>query len=204
MTTRRLPVPASPTNPRIDWFFEKDTPWKAAYATLRPILLESGLTEQMKWGCPCYTLDGKNVVLIHGFKDYCALLFFKGALLADAEHLLVRQTENVQSARQLRFGGAREITRQARVVRAYVREAMQVERAGLTVTRKSLEDYVMPEEFATRLQASPALKKAFESLTPGRQRGYLLHFSSAAQSRTRQARVERHVPRILVGKGLDD
>lgn len=191
-------------NPKVDWFFEHDTPWKDAYAQLRAIVLECGLTEELKWGCPCYTVDGRNVVLIHGFKDYCALLFHKGALLADPKRLLVQQTANVQSARQLRFTSAREVAKQAREVKALVREAAKVERAGMRVVLKKTAEFSMPPEFAAALQASPALEKAFEALTPGRQRGYLLHFSSAAQSATREARIARNAPRILAGKGLKD
>ena len=191
-------------NPKVDWFFEHETPWKDAYAQLRAIVLACGLTEELKWGCPCYTVDGRNVVLIHGFKEYCALLFHKGALLADPKRLLVQQTANVQSARQLRFTSAREVATQARAVKALIREAVQVEQAGMRVVLKETGQFSMPAEFASALRASPALKRAFEALTPGRQRGYLLHFSSAAQSATREARIARNAPRILAGKGLKD
>lgn len=191
-------------NPKVDWFFDKKTPWQQEYAVLRDIPLECGLTEELRWGCPCYTVDKKNVVLIHGFKDYCALLFFKGALLKDPKGILVQQTKNVQSSRQVRFTGVQEIARLRRVLKAYVTEAIAVEQAGLTVPKKATADFDVPDEFAEKLKTMPALKKAFRALTPGRQRAYLLHFASAKQSATRQARVERHVPRIMAGKGLDD
>jgi len=190
-------------NPKVNWFFDKDTPWRKAYQRLRIILLDSGLTEELKWGCPCYTINKKNVVLIHGFKDYCALLFHKGALLKDEQGILVQQTENVQSARQIRFKSAHEIVKLELVLIAYIHEAVEVEKAGLKVTLKKASEFKMPEEFALKLKASPELKKAFNALTPGRQRGYLLYFSSAKQSKTRQERIEKNVERIMAGKGLD-
>lgn len=191
-------------NPKVDWFFDKPTPWQEAYGKLRTIILDCGLTEELKWGVPCYTYRMKNVVLIHGFKDYCALLFHKGALLKDDQGLLVQQTENVQSARQMRFTSVREIKELAPLVRAYVHEAVAVEKAGLKVALKGTAEFPMPEEFQRKLKAMPALKKAFNALTPGRQRGYLLHFASAKQASTREARIEKHLERILEGKGLDD
>lgn len=191
-------------NPKVDWFFDKDTPWKAAYAKLRTLALDCGLDEELKWGCPCYTYRGKNVVLIHGFNDYCALLFHKGALLKDEEGVLIQQTANVQSARQMRFTSAQEVKRLAPVIKAYIHEAVAVEKAGLKVTLKKTAEFDMPEEFAAKLKAMPALKKAFNALTPGRQRGYLLHFASAKQAKTREARIEKNLERILEGKGLDD
>jgi len=191
-------------NPRVNWFFEKDTQWKEAYERLRTILLGCGLTEELKWGCPCYTINGKNVVLIHGFKEYCALLFPKGALLKDAKRILVQQTENVQSARQVRFRSVSEVNKLGRVLADYVREAAEVEMAGLKVQLKKTSEFKMPDEFARKLKASPTLKKAFHALTPGRQRGYLLHFSSAKQAATREARIERNAERIMAGKGLED
>ncbi|MBS1830882.1 MAG: YdeI/OmpD-associated family protein [Acidobacteria bacterium] len=191
-------------NPKVNWFFEKETAWQAEYAELRRIALGCGLTEELKWGCPCYTVDGKNVVLIHGFKDYCALLFHKGALLEDKQGLLVQQTENVQSARQMRFTTRAEILKRERAIRTYIRKAAEVEKAGLQVARKKTSEFAMPEEFARKLKESAALKRAFQALTPGRQRGYLLHFSSAKLSQTREARIERNVARIMDGKGLDD
>ena len=191
-------------NPKVNWFFDKDTPWKESYEKLRMIVLDCGLTEELKWGCPCYTIDKKNVVLIHGFKEYCALLFHKGALLKDEAGILIQQTENVQAARQIRFKGLHEIVRLERVLKTYIREAAEVEKAGLKVALKETSGFEMPEEFARQLKASPALKKAFKALTPGRQRGYLLHFSSAKQSKTREARIEKNVERIMAGKGLED
>ncbi len=191
-------------NPTVNWFFEKETPWKSCYAKLRELALDSGLTEELKWGHPCYTLNGKNVFLMHGFKDYCALLFHKGALLKDDHGILVQQTANVQSARQIRFTSVKEIVKMAPVLRACMQEAIVVEEAGLRVALKKTAEFAMPEEFAAKLKAMPALKKAFHALTPGRQRGYLLHFGSAKQATTRQARIGKHIERILAGKGLDD
>jgi uncharacterized protein YdeI (YjbR/CyaY-like superfamily) len=190
-------------NPKANWFFEKDTPWKEAYQKLRIILLDGGLTEELKWGCPCYTIDKKNVVLIHGFKDYCALLFHKGALLKDERGILIQQTENVQSARQVRFKSVHEVVKLKPVLKAYIHQAVEVEKAGLKVALKKPSEFKMPEEFALKLKALPELKKAFNALTPGRQRSYLLYFSSARQSKTREARIEKNVERIMAGKGLD-
>jgi uncharacterized protein YdeI (YjbR/CyaY-like superfamily) len=191
-------------NPKVDWFFEKDTPWQAAFSKLRSIALDCGLDEELKWGHPCYTVNGKNVVLIHGFKDYCALLFHKGVLLKDDAGILVQQTENVQGARQVRFTGLKEIKKLEPVLKAYIHEAIEVERSGKKVPMKKTAEFEMSEEFARALKQMPELKKAFHALTPGRQRGYLLHFSSAKQAKTRMARVEKNVDRILAGKGLED
>ena len=191
-------------NPKVDWFFEKDGQWKSSFAKLRELALDSGLTEELKWGHPCYTLKGKNVFLMHGFKDYCALLFHKGALLKDDHAILVQQTANVQSARQIRFTNLKEITKLAPVLRSYMQEAIAVEEAGIKVPLKKTVEFEMPEEFKRALKEMPDLKKAFHALTPGRQRGYLLHFASAKQSKTREARIEKNVERILAGKGLDD
>lgn len=191
-------------NPKVNWFFEKDSPWQKEYKQLRKIILACGLTEELKWGCPCYTYEAKNIVLIHGFKEYCALLFFKGALLNDPNSILTQQTENVQSARQIRFTNAKEITKLEKVLKAYVYQAIEVERAGLKVKMKKTSDFKIPEEFQKRLNKSAALKKAFEALTPGRQRAYIFYFSQAKQSKTREERVEKYVKQILSGKGLDD
>ena len=191
-------------NPKCDWFFEKDTQWQKEYVQLRKIALDCGLQEELKWGCPCYTFENKNVVLIHGFKEYCAYLFFKGALLNDPEGILIQQTENVQSARQIRFTSSKEITKLSRVLKSYIYEAIEVERAGLQVKLKKTADYKVPEEFQKRLNKSAALKKAFEALTPGRQRAYIFYFSQAKQSKTREQRVEKYVKQILSGKGLED
>jgi len=171
---------------------------------LRIIVLDSPLSEELKWGVPCYTLQDSNIVLIHAFKEYCALLFFKGVLLNDAEGVLVQQTENVQAARQIRFTDIREIFDMEAVVKAYVYEAVEVEKAGLKVKLKKASEFKIPEEFQIKLDAIPALKKAFYALTPGRQRGYILHFSAPKQSKTRRSRVEKCMPQILDGKGLDD
>ncbi|MEO8587827.1 MAG: YdeI/OmpD-associated family protein [Flavobacteriales bacterium] len=191
-------------NPKVDWYFIKAGKWQGAVEKLRTIALDSQLTEELKWGCPCYTLKGSNVFLIHVFKDYCALLFHKGALLKDDAGILIQQTKNVQSARQIRFSSLKEIVRMERLVKVYIDEAIEVEKAGLKVEFKETKEFDMPEEFKTKLKAMPALKKAFAALTPGRQRGYLLHFSSAKQAKTREARIEKNVERILEGKGLDD
>lgn len=191
-------------NPQVNWFFEKDTRWREAYAMLRDIALDSGLTEELKWGHPCYTLKGKNVFLIHGFKDHCALLFHKGALLRDDHGLLVQQTKNVQGARQIRFTSVAAIAKATPVLRSYIQQAIAVERTGLKVPMKKTKEFDMPEEFQRALQQMPELKQAFQALTPGRQRGYLLHFAAAKQAKTREARVEKHIDRILAGKGIDD
>ena len=171
---------------------------------LRELALDTGLTEELKWGHPCYTLKGKNVSLMHGFNDYCALLFHKGALLKDDHGILVQQTANVQSARQIRFGSLKQIKEMAPVIRSFMEQAIVVEKEGMKVPLKSTQEFAMPEEFAAKLKAMPALKKAFQALTPGRRRGYLLHFAGAKQSKTREARIEKNVGRILTGKGLDD
>src|SRR5580692_2391215 len=163
-------------NPKVDFFFSKESKWQKEYGKLRMLLLDCGLDEKLKWGCPCYTFQEKNIVLIHGFKDYCAILFFKGALLQDPEGILIQQTKNVQSARQVRFTNAREIVRLERVLKAYVYEAIEVENAGLKIAKKTTADFEIPEEFQTQLNKNRALKKAFEALTPGRQRSYIFYF----------------------------
>jgi uncharacterized protein YdeI (YjbR/CyaY-like superfamily) len=178
--------------------------WQAELAALRALVLASGLTEECKWGVPCYTHEQGNVVLIHSFNDYCALLFFKGALLKDAKGILIQQTENVQAARQLRFTDVRVITKLKTTIKAYLQEAIALEKAGLKVAMKPTAEFAMPEEFKAKLDKSLALKTAFEALTPGRQRGYLLHFAAPKQTKTREARVEKHIPQILSGKGLMD
>ena len=191
-------------NPKVDWFFAKETQWQKEYEKLRKIILDCGLIEELKWGCPCYTFENTNIVLIHGFKEYCALLFFKGALLNDPNGILIQQTKNVQSARQIRFTNVREIVKMEKILKAYVYEAIEVERAGLKVKLKKTSEFKVPEEFQKRLDKSTALKKAFDSLTPGRQRAYIFYFSQAKQSKTREARVEKYLNKILDGKGLDD
>lgn len=192
------------TNPKVDAMLQRAKNWRDEFELMRKITLDCGLTEELKWGQPCYTHEGKNVVLIHGFKEYCAFLFFKGALLKDPKGLLIMQTENVQSARQIRFTSAAQITRQRATVKAYIAEAIEVERAGLKVAFRDTTEFPMPEEFESRLAQLPALRSAFEALTPGRQRAYLLHFSDAKQSKTRAARVEKCIPQILDGIGLND
>jgi uncharacterized protein YdeI (YjbR/CyaY-like superfamily) len=192
------------TNPKVDFFFDKPGQWQEEYEKLRTICLQSGLDEELKWGCPCYALNKQNIVLIHGFKEYCALLFFKGVLLNDPSGILIQQTKDVQSARQVRFTNIREIIEQENVVKTYIQEAIEVEKAGLKVEMKQTQDFHVAEEFQSKLDKIPDLKKAFEALTPGRQKGYLLHFAQPKQSKTREARVEKYIPQILAGKGLDD
>lgn len=187
----------------VDFFFNKASKWQKEYAQLRSILLACGLMEELKWGKPCYTFDGNNVVLIHGFKEYCALLFHKGALLKDTKKILIQQTENVQSARQIRFTDLKEIVKLKATLKAYVYEAIEVERAGLKVKMKKTTEFPMPVEFKEALK-DPELKAAFKALTPGRQRGYLLCFSQAKQSKTRIARIEKSISDIFEGKGYNE
>jgi uncharacterized protein YdeI (YjbR/CyaY-like superfamily) len=191
-------------NAKVDGFLGRASKWQEEFKKLRAIALDCGLEEELKWGKPCYSFQNSNIVIIQGFKEYCALLFCKGALLKDTHGILIQQTEHVQAARQLRFTNVREIVKMERTVKSYVREAIEVEKAGLEVTYKKTSEFKMPEEFRNQLDASPALKAAFDALTPGRQRGYLLYFSAAKQSKTREARVEKWTPQILKGKGLDD
>jgi|SRR5579863_6081858 len=191
-------------NPRVSKAHGKEKRWSAEYAALRQLCLGSGLNEELKWGQACYDLEGRNVVLIHGFKDYCALLFMKGALLGDPKGILIQQTKNVQAARQLRFASLADINKQQAAIKAYIKEAIALERSGAKVKKKSVAQFDVPEEFRARLNADPQLAEAFHALTPGRQRGYLLYFSAAKQSATRTARVQKHTPRILKGLGLDD
>ena len=189
---------------KADFFFDNTGAWQQEYTALRDIIQSCHLEEDLKWGCPCYTFNGKNIVLIHGFKEYCAVLFFKGALLKDLKKVLIQQTENVHAARQMRFTNLQQVKKLAPVLKAYVLEAVSVEEAGLKVPMKQTRDYSMPEEFQTALKENVALKTAFEALTPGRQRAYLFHFSQAKQAKTRIARIEKHIPQILEGKGMDD
>ena len=191
-------------NPKVDSLFNKAKQWREEFQKLRTIILDRGLTEELKWGKPCYSFQNSNVVLIHGFKEYCALLFMKGALLRDASGILVQQTENVQAARQIRFTHVREIVEREPVLKDFLDEAIEAEKAGLEVNFKKTSEFKVPEEFQNKLDEITALKRAFTALTPGRQRGYLLYFSGAKQSKTREARVEKCLPRILKGKGLDD
>lgn len=191
-------------NPKVDWYFNKAKQWKLESEKLRRIILDCGLTEELRWGKPCYTFEGSNVVLMHGFKEYCALLFIKGVLLKDPKGILIQQTENVQVGRQIRFTNLREIVAMESTIKAYIKEAIEVEKAGLKVKLKKTSDFKVPEEFKSKLDEMPALKKAFNGLTPGRQRGYLFYFSAAKQSKTREARVEKYMQQILKGKGMDD
>ena len=191
-------------NPKVDKYLARAKNWRKEVEALRAIVLECKLEEDLKWGVPCYSIEKSNIVLIHVFKEYCALLFFKGALLKDAKGVLIQQTKNVQAARQIRFKNAGEILKMKTVLKAYIREAIEVEKAGLKVPFKETAEFDLPEEFQRQLDKSAALKKAFNALTPGRQRGYLLHFSSAKQAKTRESRVETCKQQILDGKGLDD
>ena len=191
-------------NPKVDFFFDKAKNWQKEFEKLRSIILDCGLTEELKWGQACYTFEDRNIVLIHGFKEYCALLFFKGALLNDASGILIQQTENVQSARQVRFTNVKEIVKLTPTLKAYIYEAIEVERAGLKVKYKKPAELKVPEEFQIKLDKMPALKKAFESLTPGRQKAYIFHFSQPKLSKTKAARVEKYIPAIIKGKGLND
>ena len=191
-------------NPKVDFFFEKDSQWQKEYKLLRSMVLDCGLIEELKWGQPCYMFDNTNIIVIHGFKEYCALLFFKGALLNDPEGILIQQTENVQSARQIRFTSAKQIAGMKATLKAYIYEAIEVEKAGLKVKLKKTAEFPMAEEFRKMLDKKPALEKAFYALTPGRQRGYLLHFSQPKLAKTREARVKKYAPQILKGLGIDD
>ena len=191
-------------NPKVDFYFSKAKNWQKEIEQLRIIVLDSGLTEELKWGVPCYTFKTKNIVLIHVFKEYCAVLFFKGILLKDTNNILVQQTENVQAARQLRFTNVREIVKMKPLLKAYIYEAIEVEKAGLKVNLKKTSEYEIPVEFKNKQNETPALKTAFEALTPGRQRAYILYFSSPKQSKTRESRIEKSMKQILNGKGLND
>lgn len=190
-------------NPKVDFYFRKSK-WQQELEQLRMIILDCGLTEELKWGCPCYTFDKKNIVLIHVFKEYCAMLFFKGALLKDPKGILIQQTENVQAARQVRFTDVKQIIKQERILKAYILEAIEVEKKGIKVELKKTNEFSMPDEFKKKLAITPSLKNAFNELTPGRQRAYLLYFSAAKQSKTRESRIEKSIPQILDGRGLND
>ena len=191
-------------NPKVDFYFNKAKKWREEFEKLRMIILDCGLTEELKWGVPCYTFEKRNIVLIHGFKEYCALLFFKGALLNDAKGILLTQTENVQAARQVRFTNVREIVALEPILKVYIYEAIEVEKAGLKVNFKKTTEFKIPEEFQNKLDKVPKLKTAFAALTPGRQRAYILYFSQPKQSKTRESRVAKWMPQILRGKGLND
>jgi uncharacterized protein YdeI (YjbR/CyaY-like superfamily) len=191
-------------NPAVDTLLEKTKNWREEFETLRAIILDCKLNEDVKWGQPCYTLDDRNIVLMHGFKAYCALLFFKGALMKDPKGILVAQSENTQSTRQIRFTSTQDIVKLKTVLKSYIREAIEVEKSGAKVELKKTEEFPMPDEFKSKLKQMPSLKKAFEALTPGRQRAYLLHFAGAKQAKTRESRIEKCVQPILDGKGLND
>jgi uncharacterized protein YdeI (YjbR/CyaY-like superfamily) len=191
-------------NPKVDFYFSKAKKWQKEIEKLRTIVLDCQLTEELKWGVPCYTFQKSNIVLIHVFKEYCAVLFFKGALLNDADNVLVQQTENVQATRQIRFTSVQEITSREATLKAYIYEAIEVEKAGLQVEFKKTTEFTVPEEFQKKLDEVPVLKTAFDALTPGRQRAYILYFSAPKQSKTRESRVEKTMPQILAGKGLND
>jgi len=191
-------------NPKVDFYFSKAKRWQEELEKLRVIVLDCGLTEELKWGVPCYTFQKRNIVLIHVFKEYCALLFFKGALLNDPNGILVQQTKNVQAARQIRFTNVREMVKMKPILKAYIHEAIEVEKAGLKVNFKKTTEFIIPEEFQNKLDKIPSLKTAFDALTPGRQRAYILYFSAPKQSRTRESRVEKCMQQILNGQGLND
>ena len=191
-------------NPEVNWFFSKSSKWQEAYNELRDIVLSFELKEDLKWGCPCYTIDNNNVVLIHGFKDYCALLFMKGTIMEDPKSILVQQTENVQSSRQIRFKTLDEIINQKDVLKSYIKNAIEIEKSGVKIEMKKTTDYKIPDEFQSALNEMSELKTAFENLSPGRQNGYLLYFFSAKQSKTRSQRIEKYIPKIIDGKGLKD
>lgn len=194
----------SEKNPKVDHYLGEAKQWRKELAALRAILLDGKLSEDLKWGCPCYTLDGANIVLLHVFKTYCAMLFFKGALLKDPEGMLVQQTKNVQAARQLRFTSLDEVLARQAIIQAYIQEAIAVEKAGLKVNFKETEAFDMPDELQAKFEEVPALRTAFDALTPGRQRAYILHFSEPKQAKTRVSRVEKSMPAIFSGKGLND
>ena len=191
-------------NPNVNFYFDKAKQWQQELEKLRILMNDCGLTEDLKWGVPCYNFEKSNIVLIHTFKDYCAILFFKGALLKDTAGILIQQTKNVQAARQMRFTNVREILELEPLIKTYIKEAIEIEKAGLKVEFKKTEEYPVPEEFKQKLEEIPVLKTAFEALTPGRQRAYLLHFSAPKQSATRQSRIEKCMEQILNGKGLND
>jgi uncharacterized protein YdeI (YjbR/CyaY-like superfamily) len=191
-------------NPKVDGYFKREKKWREESEKLREIVLGCPVTEELKWGKPCYTFQDSNVVIIQGFKEYCALLFGKGALLKDPKGILIQQTENVQAARQLRFTDVREITKMAPIIKAYVKEAIEVEKAGLEVQYKKTSEFKVPEELQNRFAEDRTFKKAFDALTPGRQRGYLLYFGAAKQSKTRESRIEKSMPQIFQGKGMQD
>ena len=192
------------TNPKVDDLLNNAEKWHEEFSALRTIILDCQLTEELKWGWPFYTFEQHNIVLMHGFKEYCALLFFKGALLKDPNGILIQQTENVQAGRQIRFTNDRQIVEMETILKAYIQDAVAAEKAGLKVDLKKTAEFTIPEEFQTALAEMPALKTAFEALTPGRQRAYILHFSAPKQSKTRVSRIEKCIPQILDGKGLDD
>ena len=191
-------------NHKVDFFFSKAEKWQEEYKKLRTIILDCGLTEEYKWMHPCYTFQENNIVLIHGFKEYCAILFIKGALLKDPKGILIQQTENVQAGRQVRFTNVHEIVKLEPVLKAYIKEAIEVEKAGLKVELKKTTEFSIPEELINKLEEVPGLQDAFDALTPGRQRGYYLYFSAPKQSKTRVSRIEKYIPQILNGKGLND
>ncbi|MBJ2126581.1 YdeI family protein [Flavobacterium sp. IB48] len=191
-------------NSKVDFYFEKAEKWKAELEQLRYIVLDCHLSEELKWGCPCYTFDGANIVLIHAFKEYFAFLFFKGALMKDPDKILIQQSKNVQAARQVRFTSVQDILAKKEILKKYIFEAAEIEKSGKKVDLKKVSEFEIAEELQNKFDSNPDFKKAFYTLTPGRQRGYLLHFSQPKQSKTREARVEKNMPRILEGKGLND
>lgn len=191
-------------NPKVDKYLMRESKWKNEIETLRMIILECGLTEELKWGKPCYTFQNSNVVILQEFKEYCAMMFFKGALLKDPQGILVKPGENSHAARQIRFTHVKQLQDLELTIKKYIQEAVEVEKAGLQVEVKKVSEYTMPKELLDKFEEIPKLKEAFESLTPGRQKAYILYFSKAKQSKTRQSRIEKYIPHILNGKGLND
>jgi len=189
-------------NPKVDFYFHKAAKWQEELEQLRTFVLDCGLTEELKWGVPCYTFEERNIALLHVFKEYCAILFFKGALLRDSEGILVQQTENSQAARQMRFTNVEQVGEREAILKAYIQEALEVEKNGLKVPFKKVDEFAWPEEFQSELDGDPDLKTAFHALTPGRQRAYLLYFSAPKQAKTRESRIEKYRQQILNGQGL--
>ena len=192
------------TNPKVDFYFEKSEKWKAEIEQMREIVLDCHLSEELKWGCPCYIFDNANIVLIHSFKEYCAFFFFKGALMKDPDNILIQQSENVQAARQVRFANVQDILSKREILKKYIFEAAEIEKSGRKVELKKVSEFEIAEELQSKFDVDSDFKKAFYALTPGRQRAYLLHFSQPKQSKTRESRVEKNISRILEGKGLND
>ena len=191
-------------NQKVDEFLINASKWQVELTQLRKVVLDCHLNEELKWGVPCYTYNKSNIVLIHAFKEYCAILFFKGALLKDVNDILIEQTKNVQASRQIRFTNIDEIVKLEAVLKTYIKEAIEIEKSGLKIDFKKTTEYIIPEEFQIELNKNTLLKSSFEKLTPGRQRAYILYFTAPKQSKTRQSRIEKYIETIMNGKGLND